>query len=915
MNNCAGFGYLRSAAAVLGAVLALAGCEVAPSTTTAAPVDTHSAADAGGDTGAVPSDTAAVDTLAGDASQGDAADTADAAAPCVDLGCACTSDTACAAGADLCVLPVCTAGKCATKPKTCDDGNECTTDACDPKKGCTATPILNCGVKALYSTTFSCQSGDAKDWTMDPSPAGAAVWAIDGTPSNPGFYSADCSLNFNNGKDFACPGDKNPGKLRAFSPVIDATSMTKGAPLTLTFRYAGSWETGGYDSLVVSIGADATTTTQLADLDPPKAPWDVVKLDLANYAGSKFVLTFAFSSVDCIGNGDAGAFVDDLKVFDATCTSDAMCDDGNDCTMDSCHKPSGKCIAANVPSGTSCASSNKCLTEATCNGSGQCQGKPLECATASLGACETAACNPKTGACDTVPKADDVSCSDGNPCSKSGTCKAGKCAAEKKFDGTLCDSPEACRVAGSCQAGTCTGGKILADGSKCADGDPCTELSTCKSGQCQAGPGACDDNSPCTLDVCTPGKGCSHTATSAGAACNDNSPCTTGDHCSGKACVGTSASGPCDDGNACTKDDSCSFGECDGSTSTNCNDGNDCTADLCLAQTGECVHSAMTGSSCSDGNPCTTDLCNAGACKGSNSPDGTTCSDNNVCTKSDVCSAGKCAGVPGNDGSACIDATPCTSDDTCSGGKCVGTPSDAACNDGNPCTVDACDAKPAVGLPTCTHKPVAQGGACDDGDTCTVGDICSAGTCKGAVSNTCTVIFSDTFECGKNGGWVFTPAADEPKGVPGWAIDATASDPGYYSPACSLNFNNGKNFEAPSSASSTTVKGSAVSIAIDIPADATNVQLHLMSWVDSETSSTYDQRYVEFSTDGFAKVDASKKLDNASAGQKVWTKVFLNMDAYVGKKVQVRFRFDSGDGISNGGAGWFVDDVQVRWQK
>ncbi len=380
------FGHRYGVALALSAALVLVGCEAAPSNNNGGgAVDTGSAADTGSDSAVVPTDTASVDTLAGDGSvggdttQADSADAADTAAPCVDLGCACTSDSACKAGADLCLQPVCEAGKCATKPKTCNDGNECTSDSCDPKKGCTTTPVPNCGAKVLYSTTFSCQSGDAKDWTLDPSPAGAAFWAIDATPGNPGFYSADCSLNFNNGKDFACPNDKLPGKLRAFSPVIDATSMSKGAPLTLTFRYAGSWETGSYDNLVVGIGADATTTSQIADLDPPSNPWELVKLDLSANAGSKFVLTFTFYGVDCIGNSGAGAFVDDLKVFDATCTSDAMCDDGNDCTMDSCHKPSGKCITASVPAGTSCANTNKCLTEATCSGSGQCQGKPVEC--------------------------------------------------------------------------------------------------------------------------------------------------------------------------------------------------------------------------------------------------------------------------------------------------------------------------------------------------------------------------------------------------------------------------------------------------------------------------------------------------------------------------------------------------------
>ncbi len=912
------------AAGALTASLALAGCGAAASTNNGATIDTYTGSDASADSFA-PGDTAAVDTLTGDAvapdanqtdsTAGDASDSVDAAAPCVELGCPCTSDAACAAGADLCALPVCEAGKCATKPKKCDDGNECTTDACDAKTGaCATTAVPNCGVKILYSTTFGCQAGDAKSWTLDPSPTGAAAWAIDGTPNDPGYYSADCSLNFNNGKDFACPNNNLPGKLRAFSPVIDASSMVKGAPLTASFRLAGNWENGSYDNLVLSIGTDATATTQLLDLDPPANPWDLVKVDLSSYAGSKFVLTFTFDGTDCISNGGVGAFIDDLKVFDSTCTSDAMCDDDNECTMDSCHKPSGKCIAANLPTDTVCSPTNKCLNVGTCNSSGQCVGKPVECSTAGLGGCEMAACNTKTGTCDTVPKADDISCSDGNPCSQQGTCKGGKCLASKKFDGTLCDSPEACRVAGGCVAGVCSGGTPLKDGSACSDSDPCTEMSTCKGGQCQAGPGSCDDASPCTLDACTLGKGCSHTATSAGAACDDKSPCTTGDYCALGSCIGVNATGPCDDGNLCTKNDACAKGTCNGGIGTSCDDGKACTADVCVAQTGVCVHSNLSGAACSDSNPCTTDLCSAGSCKGTSVVDATSCSDGSPCTALDACMAGKCIGKPANDFGPCDDGSPCSGGDKCSGGKCLGSPSDSVCNDGNPCSADACQIDTTSGGASCTHKAVAEGGTCDDGDICTTGEVCAAGLCKGAISPTCLVIFADSFDCGKNVGWVFTPAADEASFTAGWAIDATAADPGAFSPACSLNFNNGKTFEQVLGGNGMPSVGTARGPVVDVPANAANAQLQFMSWFESESSTSFDKRFVEVLVDGTATAVSLTQLDN-SAPQTTWAKITLPMGAFAGKKLQLQFRIDSIDSVSNSGAGWFVDDVQVRWQK
>ncbi len=55
------------------------------------------------------------------------------------------------------------------------------------------------------------------------------------------------------------------------------------------------------------------------------------------------------------------------------------------------------------------------------------------------------------------------------------------------------------------------------------------------------------------------------------------------------------------------------------------------------------------------------------------------------------------------------------------------------CNDGKPCTADACD--PATG--GCSHVPIGDGGSCSDGDACTTGETCKSGACGGGVSTNC----------------------------------------------------------------------------------------------------------------------------------------------------------------------------------
>ena len=51
--------------------------------------------------------------------------------------------------------------------------------------------------------------------------------------------------------------------------------------------------------------------------------------------------------------------------------------------------------------------------------------------------------------------------------------------------------------------------------------------------------------------------------------------------------------------------------------------------------------------------------------------------------------------------------------------------SPAACDDGNPCTADGCNA-----AGKCTHAAVADGTTCDDGNACTTDDACAAGACR-----------------------------------------------------------------------------------------------------------------------------------------------------------------------------------------
>ncbi len=117
------------------------------------------------------------------------------------------------------------------------------------------------------------------------------------------------------------------------------------------------------------------------------------------------------------------------------------------------------------------------------------------------------------------------------------------------------------------------------------------------------------------------------------------------------------------------------------------------------------------------------DLCSSGKCTPGKVQ---SCDDGNPCT-ADACNPGSgCASTPTT--GACNDGSACTSQDTCSKGSCGGT--NVVCNDNNPCTTDACN--PSTGCAFANNTAL-----CDDGDVCSVGDACLGGACTPGKAQSC----------------------------------------------------------------------------------------------------------------------------------------------------------------------------------
>ena len=238
------------------------------------------------------------------------------------------------------------------------------------------------------------------------------------------------------------------------------------------------------------------------------------------------------------------------------------------------------------------------------------------------------------------------------------------------------------------------------------------------------------DTDNCKVDFSNAGKACASDATCGGACFQ----------CSGAVCEPKALGAACPDADPCNGDEICDgMGVCVANPAPPCDDMNPCTTDACSLATG-CTHENVPdGTSCSDGSVCNGDeVCDAaGVCLPGMSLD---CDDGDPCT-TDACDpVAGCASATAPAGTDCSDADACNGAETCdAAGLCkAGAPLD--CDDDNPCTADACDM--AGG---CQHVELADDTACSDGDACNGAELCAAGVCTAGApldcddQNECTV--------------------------------------------------------------------------------------------------------------------------------------------------------------------------------
>jgi hypothetical protein len=405
--------------------------------------------------------------------------------PCDDEN-ACTSNDACANG------------RCygTNNTDTCNDGNECTSnDAClDGECQGTNLSTGTCNDLSACTTGDQCWNGQCigtRDLAECPlcNVVGNKIQNCDFTQGSdywlPGFFDGGSGTHEVLNERLVISIIDGGGFHYSIQPRQEPLSLKQGMKYRLRLVAAASVAR----KFVVSLTLATTPYTVFT-------PGDTVAEDGYNVNVTTEMQAFEWEFIvtepdsDNVklelkmgGPGTNGniLYVDDVYLSEVKCTANPDCNDGNECTDDTCNVTTGICTSTNRTG--ACTPDEEVCTSDLC----------------------------VDGACTHTPLDGDEPCtSDGDDCTDD-VCQAGECVNE--FNNMLCN----------CQMDE-----------HCVDTNPCTDAH-CNNGTCEFPPNnaACDDGVACTIDdVCSAGD-CAGVASDL--AC-DNDVCTVQTSCGGSFC-------------------------------------------------------------------------------------------------------------------------------------------------------------------------------------------------------------------------------------------------------------------------------------------------------------------------------------------------------------------------------------------
>ncbi len=176
---------------------------------------------------------------------------------------------------------------------------------------------------------------------------------------------------------------------------------------------------------------------------------------------------------------------------------------------------SATCVLTFATAGTMCSDGSACTVGDVCDVAGAClSGGAVTCDDGND--CTSESCDPMVG-CVVANMAEDTPCDDGSECSAGDRCVSGTCTPAM---GLSCDDDNSC-TANDCDVASGCLNTPLATATPCNDGDACTVMDACDgSGKCVGATALdCDDSNPCTSNACDSATGCVFEAEPDGTPC------------------------------------------------------------------------------------------------------------------------------------------------------------------------------------------------------------------------------------------------------------------------------------------------------------------------------------------------------------------------------------------------------------
>jgi RHS repeat-associated protein len=284
---------------------------------------------------------------------------------------------------------------------------------------------------------------------------------------------------------------------RSGSTTLDATLLFNAASGSGTWSSAGTLTSprqahsatllpasvvANGQVLVAGGSSNGTSSLGSAELWNDTNTWTATSALPAPVRGHTATL-LANNAVLIAGGLDSTAPVNLARIHDAS--FGLSCTTSDQCTTGFCVKPPGSAtgVCCNTACTGACEACNNPDSAGTC--SPKASGTVCRAAT---GECDVEEkCTGSSAACPVnVWMTDGLTCSDGNGCTESDTCRDGSCAPGAAV---VCPVADDCHEAATCEpaTGLCRSGRV-ADGTPCNDRNICSMGDECRAGTCIPGP-------------------------------------------------------------------------------------------------------------------------------------------------------------------------------------------------------------------------------------------------------------------------------------------------------------------------------------------------------------------------------------------------------------------------------------------